>query len=201
MNVIFKIDDKFDQLMLYKYFLNDIKNIERTLKERKKYKDVYHQKLTKISNFISPNYKEYDLQTNFTILDDLEMIESFLDDETLYNEHIEKIRISLKGFKETGTFLDFIIKDIDEAITYYGFFGENILDDKFNSTFSQSFINKEKILELSKKYSKTVKIIINFFETYQKIKNIPTKVIGLVNDIKTVLPNDEVIEDIEICED
>ena len=194
---LFKLDDKYDQLMIYKYFLNDVRNIKNILIEREKYKDVYQKKLTHISNFISPNFKDHTLPIYLNLLEDLEMIESFLDDEVNYHEDIEKLRISLNGIEKSNTILDGIINDIDELVRYYGYFGANILEDKSNSIISKSFINKDEIKALAIKHSEHVKIIVKFFAFYQKTKNTYNDIKVLASDIAMHLSN-KAIDEAEI---
>lgn len=196
---LFNIDDKYEQLMLYKYFLNDIRNIKNILIDRKKYKDVYQKKLTNISNFISPNFDEHNLPIYLNIVDDLEMIESFLDDEVNYHEDIENLKIALKGIEKSYTIFDSIINDIDELTTYYEYFGATILEDKSNSIISKSFINKEEIKSLAIKYSNHVKIIVKFFAFYQKTKNTYNDIKVLASDLGELFLN-KTIDDAELIE-
>ncbi|MFX4252022.1 hypothetical protein ACOL21_04155 [Aliarcobacter butzleri] len=209
--VLFNCKDTFLQLYFYKYFLNDLKNIEKILKDTGKYKEKIHKsKINLIAQSISPNYIE---QIHFhygisTVTDDykkikdknisdlepaiefLELMETFIPDEVFYDKDIEALRIALKDIEKTNSPLDDIIADIDEAVLYYGYFGNNIIEDKFHRVLGNTLINLEKIKPYIKKYSKTFKIIISFFDFYKKIKEIKEEVPVLVEYVKKELLED-----------
>ena len=205
---MFDISDRYEQIMLYRYFLNDIKHIERHIKTKNKFSKVHGGKLETIANCISPNFKYHSIHESgyskqsaviTSLLVYLETIDVALDSEKLYNEDIEKIRIALKGIKRSDTLLDDIIDDIRDTVMYYGHFGNNILEDKFHSVFSISFVNRDRIKELSKKHQNIVKVLIMFFKTYKKIKNIKGELIELLEYVETYFPESE--EEMEVIED
>ncbi|MFW2585582.1 hypothetical protein [Aliarcobacter butzleri] len=209
--VLFNCKDIFLQLYFYKYFLNDLKNIERILKDTGKYKENIHKsQINLIAKSISPNYIEevnfnYNLSNNSDAykrvkdkkISDLEpaiyfmeLMETFIPDEVFYDKDIEALRIALKDIEKTNSPLDDIIADIDEAVLYYGYFGNNIIEDKFHRVLGNTLINLEKIKPYIKKYSKTFKIIISFFDFYKKIKEIKEEVPVLVEYVKKELLED-----------
>ncbi len=198
---LFKIDDTYSQLMFFQYFLKDTNNVKTILEQRGKYNKIFDNKLINITSVITPNY---DLRNRKHIisssLEDLHMWNCLFDDEKIYESDIEKLKLQLNSIEKTGTFLDDFIKEIDEAVKYYSFFGEMILDDKFNDVYAQSFIKKDKIIELAKKHKKAVTIILNFFDVYIKIKKLPEHILLIVNDVKKAInySSDEEVIDAEL---
>lgn len=200
---IFSCDELYQQLYFYKYFLNDLKSIERVLKATGKYKeDIHKQKLGLTALCISPNYldknptssnppvvNQHNKKINDISLaiEFMELMETFLPDETLYNKDIEALRIALKDVEKTNSPLDDIIADIDEAILYYGYFGNNIIEDKFHRVLGNTLVNIEKIKPIIKKFPKTIKILIDFFELYKNIKEIKEELPTLVAWVKKEL--------------
>lgn len=207
--ILFNCQDTFLHLYFYKYFLADIKMIEKLLKSTGKYKENIHSKKIKlIAMSISPNFIQNrdieDLKSSnleilnkklFNLLQNkiqniedsitfLETIEAFLPDEVFYDKDIEALRIALKDIEKTNSPLDDIIADIDEAVLYYGYFGNNIIEDKFHRVLGNTLINLDKIKPYIKKYSKTFKIIIMFFDFYKKIKEIKEEIPVLVEYVK-----------------
>jgi hypothetical protein len=189
---LFKIEDKYEQLMVYRYFLSDVKNIKTILQEKKKFKPIHQNKLSLVANFISPNFQEHSIGAYNSIIEDLELIEGSLEDEILYDKDIEMLRLSLMNIEKTNTVLDGIVSDIQELVNYYGYFGKNILEDKANVIICKSFINKEQIKQLTIKYSKHVKIIADFFSFYQKSKNTYNDVKSLANELGILFLNESV---------
>lgn len=206
--ILFNCKDTFLQLYFYKYFLNDIKNIEKILKDTGKYKEHIHKsKITLVAQSISPNYVEKInipssipqelipiINKHKTSIDGLllaiefmELMETFIPDETLYNKDIEALRMALKDVEKTNSPLDDIIVDIDEAVLYYGYFGNNIIEDKFHRVLGNTLVNMEKIKPIIKKFPKTIKILIDFFEFYKKIKEIKEELPVLIEMIKKEL--------------
>lgn len=221
--ILFNCKDTFSQLNFYKYFLNDIKNIEQLLKNTGKYKeDIYSKRISLLSISVSPNYiepqdiklvkssiptallKEYpNLIANKlgkieNSIDFLETIESFLPDEVFYDKDIEALRIALKDIEKTNSPLDDIIADIDEAVLYYGYFGNNIIEDKFHRVLGNTLINLEKIKPYIKQFPKPFKIILGFFEVYKKIKEIKEEIPVLLEYVKKELIEDSESIDAEI---
>lgn len=206
--VLFNCKDTFLQLYFYKYFLNDLKNIGKILKDTGKYKENIHKsKINLVAQSISPNYietvnfgygiseitneyrriKEQKVSNLQPAIEFLELMETFIPDEVFYDKDIEALRIALKDIEKTNSPLDDIIADIDEAVLYYGYFGNNIIEDKFHRVLGNTLINLEKIKPYIKKYSKTFKIIIMFFDFYKKIKEIKEEVPVLVEYVKKEL--------------
>lgn len=211
--ILFNCKDTFLQLYFYKYFLNDLKNIEKILKDTGKYKENIHKsKIDLVAISISPNYVEevnYDYSissitdsykrkkelsiVNLTgAIEFLELMETFIPDEVFYDKDIEALRVALKDIEKTNSPLDDIIADIDEAVLYYGYFGNNIIEDKFHRVLGNTLINLEKIKPYIKQFPKPFKIILGFFEVYKKIKEIKEEIPVLLEYVKK-----ELIEDSE----
>jgi len=89
----------------------------------------------------------------------------------------------LKGIKKTNNPLDEIIAQIDEAVLYYGYFGDNIVEDKLHQVLGITCIHMDKIKVWVKQFPKTFKIVINFFEFYKKMKEIKEEVPNLLDYI------------------
>lgn len=202
---LFSCNELYQQLYFYKYFLNDLKSIERVLKATGKYKeDIHKQKLGLTALCISPNYLEKSPTSSnqaewhkkindiSLAIEFMELMETFMPDEILYNKDIEALRIALKDIEKTNSPLDDIIADIDEAVLYYGYFGNNIIEDKFHRVLGNTLVNIEKIKPIIKKFPKTIKILIDFFELYKNIKEIKEELPTLVAWVKK-----ELIEDTE----
>ncbi len=217
--ILFNCKDTFLQLYFYKYFLNDLKNIERILKDTGKYKENIHKsKIDLVAISISPNYVEevnYDYSissitdsykrkkelsiVNLTgAIEFLELMETFIPDEVFYDKDIEALRVALKDIEKTNSPLDDIIADIDEAILYYGYFGNNIIEDKFHRVLGNTLINLEKIKPYIKQFPKPFKIILGFFEVYKKIKEIKEEIPVLLEYVKKELIEDSDSIDAEI---
>lgn len=217
--ILFNCKDTFLQLYFYKYFLNDLKNIERILKDTGKYKENIHKsKIDLVAISISPNYVEevnYDYSissitdsykrkkelsiVNLTgAIEFLELMETFIPDEVFYDKDIEALRIALKDIEKTNSPLDDIIADIDEAVLYYGYFGNNIIEDKFHRVLGNTLINLEKIKPYIKQFPKPFKIILGFFEVYKKIKEIKEEIPVLLEYVKKELIEDSESIDAEI---
>lgn len=198
---LFSCDELYQQLYFYKYFLNDLKSIERVLKSTGKYKEDIHKKNLGLTAFcISPNYLEKEPSSSNIInqhnkrindinlaIEFMELMETFIPDETLYDKDIEALRIALKDVEKTNSPLDDIISDIDEAVLYYGYFGNNIIEDKFHRVIGNTVAYMDKIKPVIKKFPKVVKILIDFFEFYKKIKEIKEELPTLVEMIKKEL--------------
>lgn len=206
--ILFNCKDTFLQLYFYKYFLNDLKNIEKILKDTGKYKENIHKsKIDLVAISISPNYVEevnYDYSishitdsykrkkelsiVNLTeAIEFLELMETFIPDEVFYDKDIEALRVALKDIQKTNSPLDDIIADIDEAVLYYGYFGNNIIEDKFHRVLGNTLINLEKIKPYIKQFPKLFKIILGFFEVYKKIKEIKEEIPVLLEYVKKEL--------------
>lgn len=211
---LFSCDELYQQLYFYKYFLNDLKSIERVLKSTGKYKENIHKKNLGLTAFcISPNYlekvpspsnvNEHNKRINDISLaiEFMELMETFIPDETLYNKDIETLRIALKDVEKTNSPLDDIIADIDEAILYYGYFGNNIIEDKFHRVLGNTLVNMEKIKPIIKKFPKTIKILIDFFELYKNIKEIKEEIPTLVAWVKKELIEDTDSIDADILDE
>lgn len=217
--ILFNCKDTFLQLYFYKYFLNDLKNIEKILKDTGKYKENIHKsKIDLVAISISPNYVEevnYDYSissitdsykrkkelsiVNLTgAIEFLELMETFIPDEVFYDKDIEALRVALKDIEKTNSPLDDIIADIDEAILYYGYFGNNIIEDKFHRVLGNTLINLEKIKPYIKQFPKPFKIILGFFEVYKKIKEIKEEIPVLLEYVKKELIEDSDSIDAEI---
>lgn len=200
---LFSCNELYQQLYFYKYFLNDLKYVENTLKSTGKYKEEFHKpKLTLTAFCISPNYLDKQpISSNENqwhkkindiglVIEFMELMETFMPDETLYNKDIEALRIALKDIEKTNSPLDDIIADIDEAVLYYGYFGNNIIEDKFHRVLGNTLVNIEKIKPIIKKFPKTIKILIDFFELYKNIKEIKEEFPTLVAWVKKELIED-----------
>lgn len=211
---LFSCDELYQQLYFYKYFLNDLKNIENILKSTGKYKEDIHKKRLGLTALcISPNYLEKSptssnqaewqkkLNDISLAIEFMELMETFIPDETLYNKDIEALRIALKDVEKTNSPLDDIIADIDEAILYYGYFGNNIIEDKFHRVLGNTLVNMEKIKPIIKKFPKTIKILIDFFELYKNIKEIKEEVPTLVAWVKKELIEDTDSIDADILDE
>lgn len=211
---LFSCDELYQQLYFYKYFLNDLKSIERILKATGKYKeDIHKQKLGFTALCISPNYLEKSptssnqaewqkkLNDINLAIEFMEIMETFIPDETLYNKDIEALRIALKDVEKTNSPLDDIIADIDEAILYYGYFGNNIIEDKFHRVLGNTLVNMEKIKPIIKKFPKMIKILIDFFELYKNIKEIKDEIPTLVAWVKKELIEDTDSIDADILDE
>lgn len=217
--ILFNCKDTFLQLYFYKYFLNDLKNIEKILKDTGKYKENIHKsKIDLVAISISPNYVEevnYDYSissitdsykrkkelsiVNLTgAIEFLELMETFIPDEVFYDKDIEALRVALKDIEKTNSPLDDIIADIDEAVLYYGYFGNNIIEDKFHRVLGNTLINLEKIKPYIKQFPKPFKIILGFFEVYKKIKEIKEEIPVLLEYVKKELIEDSDSIDAEI---
>lgn len=184
---LFSCTELYQQLYFYKYFLNDLKNVEHIVKKTGKFDEtLYRTKLGITALCISPNFA-YDKERLITSIEFLSLIEPFIPDETLYDKDIEALRIALKDVEKTNSPLDDIIADIDEAILYYGYFGNNIIEDKFHRVLGNTLINIERIKPIIKKFPKTIKILIDFFEFYKKIKEIKEELPTLIESVKKEL--------------
>lgn len=212
---LFSCEELYQQLYFYKYFLNDLKSIERVLKSTGKYKEDIHKKNLGLTAFcLSPNYLEKEPSSSNIInqhnkrindinlaIEFMELMETFIPDETLYNKDIEALRIALKDVEKTNSPLDDIIADIDEAILYYGYFGNNIIEDKFHRVLGNTLVNIEKIKPIIKKFPKTIKILIDFFELYKNIKEIKDEIPTLVAWVKKELIEDTDSIDADILDE
>ncbi len=214
---LFSCDELYQQLYFYKYFLNDLKNIENILKSTGKYKEDIHKKRLGLTALcISPNYLDKEPISPIPIvvnehnkrindiglaIEFMEIMETFIPDETLYNKDIEALRIALKDVEKTNSPLDDIIADIDEAILYYGYFGNNIIEDKFHRVLGNTLVNIEKIKPIIKKFPKTIKILIDFFELYKNIKEIKDEIPTLVAWVKKELIEDTDSIDADILDE
>lgn len=212
---LFSCEELYQQLYFYKYFLNDLKSIERVLKSTGKYKEDIHKKNLGLTAFcISPNYLEKEPSSSNIInqhnkrindinlaIEFMELMETFIPDETLYNKDIEALRIALKDIEKTNSPLDDIIADINEAILYYGYFGNNIIEDKFHRVLGNTLVNMEKIKPIIKKFPKMIKILIDFFELYKNIKEIKDEIPTLVAWVKKELIEDTDSIDADILDE
>ena len=126
------------------------------------------------------------------------LISTFIPDEVFYDKDIEALRVALKDIEKTNSPLDDIIADIDEAVLYYGYFGNNIIEDKFHRVLGNTLINLEKIKPYIKQFPKPFKIILGFFEVYKKIKEIKEEVPVLLAYVKKELIEDSESIDAEI---
>lgn len=209
---LFSCDELYQQLYFYKYFINDLKNVEKALRATGKYKESIHKKnLGLCAVCISPNYTlksppsnlvaEHNKKQNEILkaIEFMELMETFIPDETLYNEDIEALRIALKDVKKTNTPLDEIIKEIDEAVLYYGYFGNNIIEDKFHIVIGSTYANIDTIKVVIKKFPKAFNVLIEFFELYKKIKEIKKEVPTLLEYVKKELDciDTEILGDID----
>lgn len=217
--ILFNCKDTFSQLNFYKYFLNDLKNIEKILKDTGKYKENIHKsKIDLVAISISPNYiqqinlpravpseldsliRKHKLSIDglSPAIEFLELMETFIPDEVFYDKDIEALRVALKDIEKTNSPLDDIIADIDEAVLYYGYFGNNIIEDKFHRVLGNTLINLEKIKPYIKQFPKPFKIILGFFEVYKKIKEIKEEIPVLLEYVKKELIEDSESIDAEI---
>jgi|GEM_PF-6595652 len=213
--VLFSCNDTYSHLYFYRYFLNDLKHIEKILKKTGKYKENIHKsKIDLVALSISPNYIEqvdypYSISsstdeykrekeqrlTNLPLaIEFMELMETFIIDETLYSQDIEALRIALKDIKKTNTPLDEIITQIDEAVLYYGYFGNNIIEDKLHKVLGITCVNMDKIKLWSKQFPKAFKIIINFFDFYKKMKEIKEEIPILLDSIVKLIKNIDLID-------
>lgn len=210
---LFKTNDRYEQLYFYKYFLTDLKNIEKILKKTGKYKEHIHKdKLGIVAHCISPNYLEKSpLPQNQSLFNNkinsisssiefMEILESFLPDETLYDKEIEDLKLALKDRKKTNSPLDDILDDIDEAVFYYGYFGNIVIEDKFHKVLGNTIINIEKLKPAIKKFPAGFKIIVNFFDFYKKIKEVKEQAPALIEDIKKTLGAEDDTTELEIID-
>lgn len=191
---LFKIEEQYERLMIHRYFLNDIKNIERVLKQKGKYKIIHQNKLSNLAEFISPFFNSFHIAAYQETSNYIETIESFFEDEVLYNEDIEKIRTALKGISKTDTVLDLILDDIDDLANYYGYFGNTIVEEKSAKIISKTFINFEVLKDLGLKYKKHIKIIVLFYSFYKKIKSTVSEVREVCDYLETTFSEDKLLE-------
>lgn len=213
---LFKTSNTYEQLYFYKYFLSDLKNIEKVLKKTGKYKEHIHkEKLGAVAICISPNYltkgpltqqqihlNDFSKKTNSvsSSIEFMEILESFLPDETLYDKEIEDLKLALKDRKKTNSPLDDILDDIDEAVFYYGYFGNIVIEDKFHKVLGNTIINIEKLKPAIKKFPIGFKIIVNFFDFYKKIKEVKEQAPALIEDIKKTLGAEDDTTELEIID-
>ena len=113
----------------------------------------------------------------------------------------KKANEALKDIEKTNSPLDDIIADIDEAILYYGYFGNNIIEDKFHRVLGNTLVNIDKIKPIIKKFPKAIKILIDFFELYKNIKEIKEEIPTLVAWVKKELIEDTDSIDADILDE
>lgn len=209
---LFNCEDAFLQLYFYRYFLNDLKSIEKALIDTEKYKEHIHKdKIELVAKLISPNYILDDklpnsIQSDLSFLairykereaelmkaiEFMELVESFIPNEVFYSDEIEKLRVYLKGLQKTDTFLDSILQEIDEAVLYYGYFGNNIIEDKFHKVLGKILVNTDKIKPYIKKFSKVIEIILLFIDFYKKTKELKEDATLLLEWAKKELENNK----------
>lgn len=212
---LFSCDELYQQLYFYKYFLNDLKYVENSLKSTGKYKEEIHKKkLALTAHCISPNYLEKQPSSSNIInehnkrindvslaIEFMELMETFMPDEVLYDKDIEALRIALKDIEKTNSPLDDIITDIDEAVLYYGYFGNNIIEDKFHRVIGNTLVNMENIKPVLKKFPKVFKVIIKFFDVYKKMKEIKEEVPNIIEWARKELLEDLSSIEVEILEE